>query len=123
MRYLDVIEAFSLSSATCDESINELFLNTSHLLDELTENHNFLVEELEKYDGLIEKILNKLGSSYHAEDLRNTLATTLEKTSHIYKGIKKIPKQLEWGLKDGAHSLLYTTTGWAPQILLPKERL
>ncbi len=120
MCYMDVIEAFSLNSATRDEAVNHFFLNATRLLDEIAENKQTIHAELLRHKHLIQQILSSLGSPCQAEQLIGAVAATLTPVERTYNAAKVIYDQGEDFVKHGLSSLALSF-GWQPGFLLPKD--
>ena len=69
MRLADVVEAFSISDSTRDESVNELFLNAVSLIGELVEDRANLIQELKDNREVIDKLLYYTHSQYSVENI------------------------------------------------------
>lgn len=83
MHFMDAIEAFSISPATRNESINELFINGTVVLDEMVKNQRRLLDSLKENKSLVNHILNGIHSSFTAEKLITTVTKTLETATTI----------------------------------------
>jgi len=123
MCIMDVIEAFSLSVEKGNESVNDLFINSSKLLDELIGNKQLLLEELASHRDVIQRILTRVGSKVTVEQLTASVGGTIDKVDTAYQLAGKVPYGIKEGLKDGSYTLLYSTLGWAPLCLLPQKSI
>lgn len=121
MCYMDVIEAFSINSATHNDAVNHLFINTTKLLDGISENKQTIHAELLKHKGLIKQVLGVMGTQYQAETLIGEVAKTLNHAERTYNGVKWVFESSEDGIRDGLSSLCISCLGWTPGFLLPED--
>lgn len=120
MCYMDVIEAFSLSSENRDLAVNHFFLNTASLLDEITENKHSIHAELIRHKPLVQQILSGLGSPFKADKLIDAVAASLTVTQRAYSTVKTVYNYSEDFVKQGL-STLTSSVGLQPGLLLPKD--
>lgn len=77
MYTMDAIDVFYLSPETRNESVNEMFVNATQLLDELVGNKEFLLKGLNDNKEVIEEILMGVRAPLKADQLINSVAKTL----------------------------------------------
>lgn len=77
MCFMDAIESFSLSPTTRNESINELFVNSTSFIDDLVKNQRRLLDCLEDNHNLVSQILEGIGSPMKVNVLTDALSKSL----------------------------------------------
>ena len=123
MRIMDLVEAFSLNTETGGEAMGELFLNSSHLINELVSHKAVMAEELVERKETIEAVLRTVGSSYTAEELSHALSKQIGSVEAVRDALEIVPDTLTAGLKDGMYTVSYALLGTAPAALLPQKQL
>lgn len=88
MKTMDAIDAFSLSPASRNEGINEIFVNTLKWLDSVVENKDQLIQGVANNKEIIERIL--IGSPFKYEQLYSAVSRTLDQTESIYQRAKGV---------------------------------
>lgn len=83
MCFMDAIESFSLSPATQNEAINELFVNSITSIDMLVKNQQRLLDGLENNHALITEILEGIGSPFKVNQLIDVVTTSLGATQTV----------------------------------------
>ncbi len=121
MCYMDIIEAFSMNSAVRTEAVNQIFINSTRLLDDMCENKQHIHAELLKHKGIIEQILTGIGSPYKAEQLIDAVGRTLSQVERTYNTAKYLYDNSENRIKDGLSSMAISFFNWTPGILLPED--
>ncbi len=120
MCYMDVIEAFSLSTAVGSEAVKHVFINSTKLLDEISQNKQYIHRELLEHKGLIERILVGIGSPCTADKLVSTVASTLGPLEKIYNVAGVTWDKLGGVVKKGVGSTIYGFSGYYPALCLPE---
>lgn len=121
MCYMDVIEAFSLSSEVGDQAVKHIFINATRLLDEMSENKQHIHAELLRHKSLIQRILVGLGTPCQADQLISAVASTLTVAEVTSNTVKNIFGRGEDFLKEGLSSVCLSFTGYQPGFLLPAD--
>lgn len=88
MKMMDAIEAFYLSPSTRNEEIQEIFVNSTKILDKLEKNRTKLSEGLEKNQELIGKILKGINAAIPIETFIDTAEKTIKKVAPKPPSIK-----------------------------------
>lgn len=121
--YRLVIEAFSLDADVRTAAVNELFVHTSHILQDLSENRKVIHAELMQNRRLIQQVINTLGADTRAETLIDAVGSTLSVAESAYSTTSVICNTVGGGFRDGVATLLHTSLGWTPHLLLPKPSI
>lgn len=123
MRMLDQVEAMSLNPATREAAVNELFLNSSRLMDQLSKDKPLLLKELRENKTIVQYLLDKMNLKYTAEDLAKVIESTIDKAEVARNGWSVVQESLTEGIKDGMYTIIDGLFGTAPEFLLPKNAL
>lgn len=118
--YRLVVEAFSLNADVRTAAVNELFVHTSHIFEDLSGNRKVIHAELLQNRRLIQQVIHMLGIDTRAETLIDAVGSTLSVAESAYSSTSVICNTLGSGFRDGIATLLYTSLGWTPDLLLPK---
>lgn len=104
MCYMDVIEAFTINPEVTNTAINHIFVNSSRMLDEMSENKQHIYATLKRYKGLVEEILVSIGSPCNADTLISTVKKTLtvaqwtkSTMDYVWDGSKEIVNETALG--------------------------
>lgn len=100
MTMMDAVEAFSLSPATRNEAVSEVFVNGTQFLDKLSENKEALIEKLKTNKPIIEKVMGGIGAQYHTDQFIDRISKTLTKVNNVNQTIKKIDQATNDIFKD-----------------------
>lgn len=121
MRYLDVMEAFSLDITNQSAAVNEIFVHSSYLLDELCNNRAQIKAELTEKKTTIQNILNIMGSQWKAEDLIDKIGMGIVYTEKGYSAVRNACTKTENFARRVLVREIFTWTGYAPTWMLPEE--
>jgi hypothetical protein len=119
MCYMDVIEAFTISPENSRTAISHAFINASRILDDMSQNKQYIHATLIRHKGLVEKVLAGIGSPCQADSLISAVATTLNTAEIAQNTLGWVWDNTEKFVKEaalGATSLV----GWQPGFLLPE---
>jgi hypothetical protein len=123
MHLMDAVYAFSLSPATANEGINQLFVNGTKTLDLLANNKEDLLQKLKDHRGLLDTLFKKIGSNYQAENFIAHISKVLQIAKSTQQAAKKIDHHGSEVLKHGALGFL-GGLGFAqltPHCLIPSR--
>lgn len=119
--YRLTLEAFSLNPHVQTAAVNELFLHSTHVLEELTSNRKKIHAELLHNQELLQKVLSLLHINLKATQLIGAVGSSLSLLEYTYSGANHLYRQSAEGIKDGLWTFLNGHFGWAPRFLLPES--
>lgn len=120
MCFMDTIEAFSWSTETRNEAVNQLFVNFSESVDSLVKNQERLLDSFNENKDTIQKLLSGIGSSYKVEDLADVVSSTI-KASQVVQSVSNIAGNFVQHAGFGLASFLGATQ-IIPTKILPSRK-
>ncbi len=93
MKIMDSVAAFSYGEDIRNESINELFVNSSKCLEELIKNKEFLLSCLKNGSKTIGEVLTGSNSIFTVEQLIEVVEKGINATEKVHNGIEAASKK------------------------------
>lgn len=119
--YRLVMEACSLDPSVRSSAVNELFLHSSKLFEEISGNKKGIHSELVQNKEVVGQVLRTLGLEWTADGMISAVGSSLSAAEAVYSIGNSLANTVGNGAKDGLWTLLHSTLGWAPSFLLPDK--
>lgn len=121
MRYLDLMELFSLDPKIREQATHECFYHLEDLIDGLCQQRDTVIDELNKHKRVVHLLLKAFGSKSPPEDFIQRVEGAITKTAHLYQGFVKTREKVENSFKVGLSTFFQTNFGWIPAFALPEK--
>ncbi|MCB1135842.1 MAG: hypothetical protein KDK78_06215, partial [Chlamydiia bacterium] len=121
MSLMDLTLASTLSVNSQSEAVQEFYINTARLMQDLAENRELLKASMDEYRPIIEKLLKQCDSRYTFEDLTYAVDRTAEGSGKAYEVVSKVAELTEDHAKNGLYALCMSLWGDAPNFLIPRR--
>lgn len=119
MALIDVAEALAASDRSQRDALQEVFLRSSHLREELENNRALLLEGLRSHGAIVGDLLEQCGSRYTLNDLIASVDRAMGASASFYRGVEDVVCVSERCAKNSTYALLLGVWGSAPSELLP----
>lgn len=127
MCYMDVIEVFTLNPEAKHDAVNQIFISTSRLLDDISKNKQYIHAELIRNKRLIEQILSGLGNPCRADQLISAVGASLTVGERTYNAAGWVWDNTKDALKESWFTFARSTFGRdvsryvIPRWMIPDE--
>lgn len=134
MKTIDALTSFCYGDESASSNVNEIFVNSSKCLRELTNNKQLLLDTIKKNKTIIAVLFSNMSSLFTIDQIIASIETSLHFASKVSSGVEnmseKVGELIKETFKHTAFGLFQTAglteiipNSWVPKIEIHKESI